>query len=611
MSHFGTHADIQRTTPSEWLAVGAQIGELVNDWAMRSDLIAYVGEKAAVDMGAPALFNPASAEIEVNTKIAFGFSNPELVGDLRERSQQFEFPKASGAILHEALHARFSTWDMPKAIEELEPNEYKALHLLEESRIEAKGLIVYPHNRAFLRACALEIVLSDMSEESVAGMTETRQCAQALGLTLARVDAGVLDLDDIELIRDAVAGIIPETTLNALRSIWLEFQRLDARTDEVRMYELAREWERVVKEQVEENGEDDSSESGEGKPSEGGGSGENSERGKAMRAFAEALAEAIAESADTAEIGAHDEAQAQQTQEDYREQAEEASKASNEKRTHTGTAEEVFGKGTGPANSSSNSRLIESRKPTAEERISAVKISQALERAKYRDRDRVESNSAVPPGRLRTRAIVQGTAYKAQGIMAQTEPWNRVQHKQTDEPTLTVGVMVDISGSMRDAMNPMASSAWIMSEATRRVQGKVAMVYYGNDVFPTLKAGQHLTDVNVYSASDGTEKFNKAFQALDGSLNLLNGSGARLLVIVSDGEYTGDERKHAKEWLKRCEQAGIGVLWVGAGSYGGQAEAYCKSASASFVRMTDSATGVANEIGKAATEALTRAGSRR
>jgi hypothetical protein len=573
---------------------------------MRSDLIAYVGENAAVDMGAPALFNPASAEIEVNTTIAFGFSNPELVGDLRERTQQFEFPKASGAILHEALHARFSTWDMRKAMEELTPNEYKALHLLEESRIEAKGLIVFPQNRAFLRACALEIVLSDMSEESVAKMTETRQCAQALGLTYARVDAQVLDLSDIELIREAIEVVVPQKTIDALRAVWFEFQRLDARTDEARMYDLAREWERIVKDQVEENGEDDSAESGDGQPSEGSGS------GKGMSKFMESILEAIAESAETAEISATDEAQEQQTTEEYREQAEQASKGSNEKREHSKTATEVFGRGTGPSDSNSNSTLIEARKPTAEERISAVKISQALERAKYRDRDRVESNSAVPPGRLRTRALVQANAYRANGVRIETEPWNRVQHKQTDDPTLSIGVMVDISGSMRDAMNPMASSAWIMSEAVRRVQGKCAMVYYGNDVFPTLKAGQHLTDVSVYSASDGTEQFDKGFKALDGALNLLNGSGARLLVIVSDGEYTGDERKKTKAWLKRCEQAGVGVLWVGAGWYGGRAEdVYCATTGAQFVRMTDSATGVADQIGKAATEALSRAGSRR
>jgi Mg-chelatase subunit ChlD len=196
--------------------------------------------------------------------------------------------------------------------------------------------------------------------------------------------------------------------------------------------------------------------------------------------------------------------------------------------------------------------------------------------------------------------------------MTQTEPWRKVQRKQVDDPTLTVGVMVDISGSMSSAMNPMASAAWSLSEAVKRVQGKVGMVYYGNAVFPTLAPGQHLDEVKVYTAEDGTEKFDSAFQALDGALDLLNGAGARLLVVVSDGEYTPDERNKAKAWIERCRRDGVGVLWIGAGYYGeGAKDSYCAGTDASFVRMGESATEVALAIGKAAEQALTTAGSRR
>ena len=138
------------------------------------------------------------------------------------------------------------------------------------------------------------------------------------------------------------------------------------------------------------------------------------------------------------------------------------------------------------------------------------------------------------------------------------------------------------------------------------------MVYYGQDVFSTLRPGQHLDRVNVYTASDSTEKFDKAFKALDGALNLLNGSGARLLVIVSDGQYTWEERPKAKAWLKRCEQAGVGVLWIGAGGAGGMAQTeYCEESGAQFVRMRESATDAALEIGRTAANALTSAGATR
>ena len=88
------------------------------------------------------------------------------------------------------------------------------------------------------------------------------------------------------------------------------------------------------------------------------------------------------------------------------------------------------------------------------------------------------------------------------------------------------------------------------------------MVYYGNDVFPTLKPGQSLPEIQVYSAKDGTEKFDKAFKALDGAMNFLHGDGARLLVIVSDGHYTSEETTAATKWIERCHKAGVGVLWL-------------------------------------------------
>jgi hypothetical protein len=207
--------------------------------------------------------------------------------------------------------------------------------------------------------------------------------------------------------------------------------------------------------------------------------------------------------------------------------------------------------------------------------------------------------------------MVQEAAYRAQGSMMHAEPWKRTVRKHTDDPTLNVGVMVDISGSMASAMNPMAVTAWAMSEAVRRVQGRCAMVYYGQDVFPTLKPGQHLDQINVYSAPDGTEKFDTAFKALDGALNLLNGSGARLLVIVSDCCYTEVEIEKAKAWIAQCEQQGVAVMILPFSDR--NYSLYTRRvASASTVVLGDvkSPTDAALEIGKAAADALGKIGAR-
>jgi hypothetical protein len=303
----------------------------------------------------------------------------------------------------------------------------------------------------------------------------------------------------------------------------------------------------------------------------------------------------------------------QETQEDWEEEVKTKNESSKEERINRDVGKKVFSKGTTERGTdSSSSYLIDKRKPDNAERVAAVTIAHMLEKAKYRERSATEVKSVTPPGRLRTRALVQGKALKERGVMTQVEPWRKTMRKHTDDPTLTVGVMVDISGSMSSAMQPMATTAWVMSEAVKRVQGRTAMVYYGNDVFATLSPGQHLSDVSIWSAPDGTEKFDKAFRALDGGLNLLNGSGARLLVVVSDGCYTDTEAHNARRWMTRCAEAGVGVLWLpfDNGRYAQRYGALSKGMFQMVEGELDPAS-AAKEIGRAAAKALEAVGAKR
>jgi hypothetical protein len=589
MAHIKISATRAESTPKEWLGVGAQIGELVNTWSDRSDLIAYVGEGAGGS--APACYNPALAEVEVNTEIAFGkVTTPMMVGDLRERTQQYEFPKATGAILHEAFHAKFSIFDIPKAHKDLEKDEVEALMLLEEGRIETQGVWHKPDSLNFLRSCAMEIVIAD-AKEMEASTSTTQSCASAIGLVLARVDAGIIDADEVAGIEKQVLDFLGEEVVSKLREISKTFREtiIDFPTQgETLLYPLAKEWAKIIRDVKEEKGEKDE---------------------QMAQAFAQALMEALEEASDEMSVSTSMALSDQQMSEEMAEEAKAKADQAKEENDNKDVAKKVFNKSTTETGGNTNSTLVEVRKPTSAERIAAVTISKMLEKAKYRDRDATEITSIIPPGRLRSRALVQNAAMKSRGIVQQTEAWRRTVRKQTEETTLTVGVMVDISGSMGDAMKPMATTAWVMSEATRRVQGRCAMVYYGSDVFPTLKAGQHLEEVRVYSASDSTEKFDKAFRALDGALNLLNGSGARLLVIVSDGQYTHEEKIKARHWTKRCAESGVAVLWLpfDGGHY---AKSLLDNKSGVVMSGVLDPVSASVEIGRTAERVLTNVGTR-
>lgn len=548
MSHFGTSKTAVKNTPSEWLGVGSQIGRLVNTWAERNDLVVYVGEELSAPV--PALYDPKASEIEVNTKIAFGVTDVSLIGDLNERPMMFEFPKATGAILHEALHARFTGWDLEKSSKDLTRGQNEALHLLEEGRIEAMGVLTFPKNRVFLKACAMEIVLGEIDEEALSKLTTTRASAKLAGLVGARIDAGVLDLGDVKEVIDLVRTNLGDELYGNLREIWRKAQNYTIHNNAEPLYPLAIEWDRLVEEKAEENGE--GKDEGEGGcvfpiPSE----------------MLDKIKEALENSADETGFQAIVEIGEQEQDERWEAEVKEKSNDSKRREQNKNEASKVFVKNSGKVETNtSGSTLVETRKPTSVERVASVKVSQMLEKAKYRERDVTIVRSVLPQGRLKSRTLVQGQALKAKGVITPVEAWEHKTRKHTDEPTLSVGVLVDVSGSMGGAMNPMAITAWVLANAGRRIQAKTAMVYYGSGVFPTLRMGERLDEVKVYSAPDGTERFDQAFRAIDGHLTLLDGKGARLLVIVSDGHYAGSEPSHAKKWIAECDRLGVAVLWL-------------------------------------------------
>lgn len=577
-------------TPSEWLGVSAAVGRMVNSWTSRFDIVAVVNPTAGD--GAPACYIPSSAEVEVNAVTCFYDGvDPEDLADLDVRATQYEWPRATGVIFHEACHAMFSQWSLKDASETLTKAEFNALLQLEEGRIERHGIQKLPSNAGFLRAASMDIMLND----SVSALTDsdTVTAANIAALVLARVDAGSLEHEDVVEIEELIAEKLGVERLEKLRGLWRRMQAHSTHFDISEMHEVAREWVSTVDEAAEENGEPGMSEAdtpGEGELSE----------------FAATMAEALSDAADMSAIGAYGVLDDVRTQEEW--EASRAARAQDQRvdAEAVKTSSEVFGKGTGILDDNpTRSRLVEARAPQGAERSAAVKIAQLLEKAKYRERSETEIHSILPPGRLRTRAMMQGAALKSKGVMTATEPWRRTVRKHTDDPELRIGVMVDISGSMGAAMQPMASTAWVLSEAIRRVQGKAAMVYYGNDVFATLKPGQHLSAVNVYTAPDMTEKFDKAFKALNGGLNLLHGSGVRLLVVFSDGEYTSTETVAAKRWLTECQRSGVGVLWLSSptsANFG--AQRIVAGTSAVHTVVPSDMTSAAMTIGQSAARAL-------
>lgn len=599
MGHYSRLATRTSTTPPSWLKVCSQIGTLANTWANRGDLAVYGGEDAGMGE-ALACFIHSTAEIEVNLPIAFGkATTPEMVGDLTERYNQYEFPEATGVILHEAFHARYSEWnyELMDAETKSEPKVREAFMLLEESRIEGLAVFHYPENALFLRASSMGLSFAE-AETSMEKMSATGAFAHLAGLTLARVSAGVLDEFDVAGIYPKVAEVLGEKCLKTLEEIWTKFQTLNNHTDLMVGIDLARKWVEAIKERAEERGEPAEPEFGEGIPIP-------QEIAEALSEIMEALGEAMEETKSATSEALSE----QQQDENLKEQIKERQSKAKQVEERKAEADKVFAHNSTLGQSGSHSRLHETRPPKGEERAGAVRLAQMLEKAKYVERSATEVATTIPQGRLRTRAVVQKKALEAKGIRSDLPTWRATKRKHTTDPILSIGVMVDVSGSMGSAMNPMASMAWILSEAGRRVQARTAMVYYGSGVFPTLKVGQHLDEVKVWTAPDGTEEFGQAYKALDGVLGLTYAEGVKLLVIVSDGHYRNDQEREVSKALAECDKAGVGVLWITPAECRGGNTSLISGTSATHLNITDTAS-IATAIGRSATEALAKIGGR-
>jgi len=146
---------------------------------------------------------------------------------------------------------------------------------------------------------------------------------------------------------------------------------------------------------------------------------------------------------------------------------------------------------------------------------------------------------------------------------------------------------------------PVASAAWILARAASLIPGaQTAAVTYGDAVRHVTRPGRAAACVSEFTAPDSTEKFCKAIDALDDALGLSTPGAARLLMIISDGAYTADERAGGQQRLARLARTGCGVLWLAPDTRWSN-----PMAGAQAVTITDPAA-TAETIAKAATRAL-------
>ena len=207
-----------------------------------------------------------------------------------------------------------------------------------------------------------------------------------------------------------------------------------------------------------------------------------------------------------------------------------------------------------------------SRPPTADERR-AAKAARAARwrRSTTATGPSTKVVSVVPPGRLRGRAAVQaeratpqqGRDVRGRGVGGQAPQAGR-QHAADDRVR---------RGHLRlDGRGHGAAGEHASGSSPRRgahIDAKVASVHFG-DQRPRRHPGRGAGEgrARVHARATAPRTFRGAALALDRELNLLDGTGARLLFVASDGHFVnGDDTAYADTFMPLAHaQGGRGDL---------------------------------------------------
>ncbi len=211
------------------------------------------------------------------------------------------------------------------------------------------------------------------------------------------------------------------------------------------------------------------------------------------------------------------------------------------------------------------SRAWEEKDPSGEIRNKVMKVAHRLEIVSMPAVSTRRVPSAIPPGRLNMRSAVRKSADRDAGRISTVDPWKKKARTHAPIRPTTIGVMTDISGSMKWAQNYVADFAYVYSNAGRRISAKTAAITFGATVELVTRPGEVLTKVKIRSADDGHEKFDLGAASLDGMLNLTSDTRAvRVVLVVSDAHYVASgEADKCVQWLTQWSNSGVHVVWLG------------------------------------------------
>ncbi|MDH6284328.1 hypothetical protein [Prescottella agglutinans] len=210
----------------------------------------------------------------------------------------------------------------------------------------------------------------------------------------------------------------------------------------------------------------------------------------------------------------------------------------------------------------SATRRLSHRSPTADDVAQRAAIVRRLERAQYAAPRVVTEQVGYPAGRPRTGALVQRAAQRAQGQAVTATPWRRQRRRIAEKPPIHAGIVVDYSGSMSAWMPSAGTAMWSLAAAAAELGGTAAAVGFGGTVTALMKSRTRPTLVPAVPNGGSSSGCAEAMAAVSDAAQLMVPFGARVLVVLTDGQLPGRDAAAIEAHTRYLHRHDVTVVWA-------------------------------------------------
>jgi Mg-chelatase subunit ChlD len=175
------------------------------------------------------------------------------------------------------------------------------------------------------------------------------------------------------------------------------------------------------------------------------------------------------------------------------------------------------------------------RSPAPDEVQAAHRFANDLRKAMTLATRRIEKRT--PGGRFDGRAYARGRAQRATGQPVTSQPWNVVKQVTSPIEEPHVLLVIDTSGSMGGHEYALGPIAWMLTEAVRRIGGRVATTLFGNGCALLSDGSEPMKRVPGIRTGGGTAFAGDAIVAGCEHLDMANIRRPRAVYVLSDGGW--------------------------------------------------------------------------